>query len=174
MEKENKIKWTEQRMQYALTRMGNLFSFRKYIVVTGVGWGLGLRHTIDLLCLSSSNIFHEVEIKISIKDLKAEKRKRHNHYHKNIKHLWFAVPNTLDLQKVQELIPVYAGLVCVSSYCVSKGQCLYTTKIICKPKPSKRLGEFLNPTSQFINKFLRLGVMRYWTSQNFRRFDIWR
>lgn len=171
--------WCEARMQYALTRKNNLFDFGRYASVPNIGWGLGLRHEADLLCLSNNDVFHEVEIKVSMSDLKHDKDKIHNHYSKFIKYLWFAIPETLSIEKALEEIPEYSGLVQVKIYYsehlyyqkYSKQK--YLTKIIRKPgrsRPKMKLYE--KPSQHIIEKFLRLGVLRMWTdTQRFNDFD---
>jgi hypothetical protein len=161
-------KWCESRMQYAFTRKDNLFDFGRYAVVPNVGWGLGLKHEADLLCLSKAMIFHEVEIKVTLSDLKADKKKWHNHNSKFIKYLWFAVPDILSIDQSLEHIPDYAGLVRVSTYYSDiflKQR--YRTEIIRKPKLRK--GLFVKPSQEIIIKFLRLGVLRMWTDT--KRFE---
>jgi hypothetical protein len=182
MEKRTSIKeWCESRMQYALTRRNNLFDFGKYAIVPNVGWGLGLNHESDLLCLSKKGVFHEVEIKVTMSDLKADTKKCHNHYSKFIKHLWFAIPDTLSIEQSLEFIPDYSGLVVVSAYYVEKDNGIkvkyinkqkYSTKIIRKPRPGLRKGFFDAPKQETIIKFLRLGVLRMWTdTKRFSEFD---
>lgn len=163
--------WCEARMQYALTRKNNLFDFGRYASVPNIGWGLGLEHEADLLCLSNNDMFHEVEIKVSMSDLKHDKDKVHNHYSKFIKYLWFAIPETLSIEKALEEIPSYSGLIQVRSYyseTYSKQK--YSTKIIRKPSKKKKLYE--KPPQHIVEKFLRLGVLRMWTdTQRFNEFD---
>jgi len=171
-------RWTESRMQYALTRKNNLFDFGRYAVVPNIGWGLGLNHEPDLLCLSKTGIFHEVEIKVTMADLKTDKDKWHNHYARFVKHLWFAIPDILDIDKVLNEIPDYAGLVQVSTYYneypynQKYSRQKYLTHIIRKPRPKLRKGVFTDPKQDTIIKFLRLGVLRMWTdTHRFKHFD---
>ena len=155
------MKWTERKMQIALTSRGCLFFFRRYAVVPNVSWGIGLSHEADLLCLSAAGVFHEVEIKVTLADLRAERNKRHTHYNKYIRHLWFAIPDTIDIDAVK--IPDYAGLVVVSMYDV-RGKDFFKTKIIRRPRPKRRKGAiYEKPSERMIEKFLRLGVMRMWS-----------
>jgi hypothetical protein len=156
--------WCESRMQYALTRQNNLFDFGRYAIVPNVSHGLGLEHEPDLLCLSKNGVFHEVEIKVTMSDLKADNKKGHKHYSKFIKHLWFAIPDTLSIEQSLESIPDYAGLVVISTYySEAYYRQRYHTKVIRKPRPKLRKGLFTDPTQETIIKFLRLGVLRMWT-----------
>lgn len=71
----------------------SLFYCRRWVVVPRVSWGLE-SHECDILALSSSNYAHEIEIKISISDLKADFKKHHQHISRDnkIKCLWYAAP----------------------------------------------------------------------------------
>ena len=157
------IKYTEDLMQYALTRGGNLFDYGRYAVVPNVSWGLGLNHEADLLCLSRNDVFNEIEIKVSKSDLKKDKEKKWGHYSRFIRHLWFAVPETIDVDFALEHIPEYAGLVYVESYKGVRSSIRFKTRIIRKPRPRRRPGIFQKPETKTIIKFLRLGVLRMWT-----------
>lgn len=165
-DEEHRIQWCEGRMQYALTRHHNLFSFRRYAVVPNVSWGLGLDHEADLVCLSLSNVFHEIEIKVSLADLRADKNKRSGHYCRFIRHLWFAIPETeIDTDIALGEIPEYSGLVVVRTWPCMDKTIGYGTKIIRRPRPKRRPGEFKDPEQRTIIKFLRLGVLRMWTQK---------
>lgn len=59
------------------------------------GHGLYLNHECDLLVLDKNNRFTEVEIKISMSDLKADFKKYHAHKAKYISRLVYAIPHDL-------------------------------------------------------------------------------
>jgi len=87
---------------------------RDKLVVPNVSWGMSpgngrSLHECDLLVLSESNYATEIEIKVSKDDLKNDFKKRHQHKHRYIKYLYYAVPvNMLEL--ALELIHPTAGL----------------------------------------------------------------
>ena len=139
----NNMNTTE--MEVAISKY---FGIRKHVIVPNVSWGLGL-HECDLLILSNSNYATEVEIKISLADLKKDKEKRHGHRSKKIKYLYFAIPS--KLAKHIEYIPLRAGVLVVNS----KG------KVFCIAKPVHNKGcrKF---EQREVNKMLELGIMRTW------------
>lgn len=156
------IKWTEQRMQFALTSEGQLFDFRRYAVVPNVSWGL-LNYEADLLCLSKSGVFHEVEIKISKSDMISDSNKKFYHRDPKIGRLWFAYPMYL-VNSVLDLVPEWAGIVGVELFLV-KDKFIYKTNTIQRPRPNMRHYETRNPDQREIISFLRLGVIRMWSNR---------
>ena len=175
------IKWTEDVMQVALTRRTALFDFSVYDVVPNVSWGL-IRdgHEVDLLCLSKAGVFHEVEIKVSRADLKADKRKATGgHKSTQIHCVWFAVPDVAELvEDALELAPDFAGVVAVhidnkwtprfdamgdSKQQKQKNYQVVTTPVVRKPKMNPLA---VKPTPAEVLKFLRLGCMRSWTRRH--------
>ena len=80
------------------------------LIVPNVYWGLGLHYEADLIVVKPSQWAYEIEIKTSLPDLKAEKKKRYNaHCSNKFKYLYFAVPEKLKEQAL-ELIPERSGL----------------------------------------------------------------
>lgn len=93
--------------------MMDYIGVRQNVIVNGIHWGITLgnrsMHECDLLSLTKSGYASEIEIKISKSDLLKDKKKKHNHFHKHIKYLWFAVPEKLKGIALEE-IPERAGL----------------------------------------------------------------
>jgi len=152
------VNHTEQSIQDALTAQGALFCFRKYASVPNVSWGLwsALGHETDLLCLSKSGCFHEVEIKISKSDLRADVKKRHRLLGREppaVRYRWFAVPQALAAVALSEVEKKF-GVVEVSD----DGK----AKVLRRPKPNTKASK---PTDAQIMQFLRLGVMRMWSKR---------
>jgi len=79
------------------------------LIVPNISWGLWFNHEIDLLVVTQNKYAWEIEIKISVSDLKADLKKEHHHESAKIKRFYFAVPETLK-DKALELIPKNAGL----------------------------------------------------------------
>lgn len=130
------------------------FYCRRWIVVPRVSWGLE-SHECDVLALSSSNYAHEIEIKISISDLKADLKKHHQHISRDnkIKCLWYAAP--IEMQAAMEqFVPEYAGIIVV--YQANR----LRTRIIRGAKQNMSARKF---TAEEKMQLLRLGAMRYWT-----------
>jgi len=133
------------------------FNFLKCIVVPNVYWGM-VNHECDLLALTKSDTAHEIEIKVSKSDLKADSKKRHSHPGgKLIKCLWFAGPETLEDAFI-EYAPDKAGIILVyEDYAERRGMC-YRIARQSKPNPMAR-----HWTLEERAKLARLGAMRYWT-----------
>lgn len=151
-------------MQVALTSFGCLFYYRRYVVVPNVSWGLpGVNGEIDLLCMSASRVLHEVEIKVSRSDLRADAKKRHQHNHSCVAYSWFAVPEELSAAAL-ELAPERFGVVSVRfreagtihGVAVSDR---YFTKVLRRPKRAR--GAKVDEKVE--RQLLRLGVMKMWS-----------
>jgi len=101
-------------MEIALAGMrGSVFAASRYVVLPRARWGLekwGIRHECDLIALSRSRQIHEIEIKVSRADLKADAEKRHQHDSAAISRLWYAVPDEMK-DFALEQIPARAGLI---------------------------------------------------------------
>ena len=92
--------------------VANFLNWRTNIIVPNISWSF-FNHECDLLRLSKAGFATEIEIKISKADLIKDNGKRHGHYHKKIKHLYFAIPGYL--QDHIEHIPNHAGIIIVDS-----------------------------------------------------------
>lgn len=96
--------------------LSKFLNFRKNIVVPNVSWGM-FSHECDLIRLTPAGYCSEIEIKVSLADLKKDAQKRHNHidgngYRENkIKYLYFAIPEYLENHI--EYIPSRAGILIV-------------------------------------------------------------
>lgn len=136
---------TTLEIEYALSKY---FNIRINIVIPNVSWGFDI-HECDLLVVSKLGYLTEVEIKISLQDLKKDSKKRHGHRDDRIKALYFAIPS--KMAKYIEYIPPHAGILVINS----KGKVF----LLSKPK--------LNSKARVMNiedklKLLRLGTMRIW------------
>ncbi len=85
------------------------------IIVPNVSWEMDRLHECDLICLSQSGYATEIEIKATKADLLKDIEKKHNHRHRLIKNLYFAVPDELKDIAIDN-IPKRAGL-----YSVKRG-----------------------------------------------------
>jgi hypothetical protein len=157
---------TAQEVQYALTYSQNSpFYMRSHLVVPNVFWGLGFRHELDLLSIPlGSRTGTEIEIKVSKGDLKRDMGKKHHHFDKRIRQLYFAGP--VELQEAFfEYAPKEAGIITVfSDPRTQRYQCITRRR----PKPRKETRDF---TDAEILALLRLGSMRYWSlfARQFRK-----
>lgn len=157
MDKIEKVKWSESAMQIALTRRGNLFDFTRYTSVPNVSYALLYSGEADLVCMSRGNVFHEVEIKISVADMKNEGKKYRSMYQNYIAYKWIAAPaEIVEYASELECIPKTWGIVSVS---YDRGY--FKTKKIRNPK---RQNTEKVPESK-IAAFYRTGVMRMWSNK---------
>lgn len=144
--------WTAQQIEMAVA---GHFNPRQNLIVPNVSWGLFRYHEADLIVLSKANWCSEVEIKVTAQDIKADQKKRHEHFEDNIRDLWFAVPKHLEND---DNIPVHAGILSIERYHYRKHLCY---RVVRKrlPVSNKKARKF---TDAERNKLLRLGCLRIW------------
>ena len=155
-------------MEYYIARH---FGWRQHIIIPNISWGLGL-HECDLLVFTKSGYATEVEIKISLGDLKKDAKKEHKHGMEapkhwkehlpqsdldvlckdKIKYLYFAIPEKLE--KHTDLIPGRAGIFVV------RGNCPVQMLRHAQPKSKYCF------TKEEMYDIARLGTMRIWTLKN--------
>lgn len=104
------------------------FRFLQNDVITNIFID-SFRHECDLIVIRNPSLYAlEVEIKMSVSDLKAERKKKRyirngvNYYHDSdvgmsqmFKEKWFAMPEKMK-QKGLELIPDYAGFLIINEH----------------------------------------------------------
>jgi hypothetical protein len=129
---------------------------RSHLIVPNVSWGM-LNHEADLLCLSRSGYATEIEIKVSLSDLRRDRKKRHQHEHSLIRHLYFAVPASIG--DCWADVPAGAGIIVVDD---SHQNTPYASwpKII-KPPRANPLARRFSVEQQY--QLARLGTLRIWT-----------
>jgi hypothetical protein len=138
------------------------FPYRQFLVGTRLSWGMGPGfHECDVLAMTSRGYLHEVEIKVSISDLRRDHGKRHHHadYAGRIKYLWFAVPSLILDQALPE-IPADAGILAVDEDLWLRTQ---------RPATPRRGARPLRADE--IAKFQRLLGLRYWLNRENTRRD---
>lgn len=138
--------------------LANWFDYRQSLIVPNVHWGLEM-HECDLLVLSQAGYATEVEIKISIADLRADAKKRHGHRSGGrIKYLWFAFPIKLKkkLEVIEELVPRRAGILFVDERIKDDHRC----RVRRHREPEKRPARKFTELERY--KMARLGALRIW------------
>lgn len=130
----------------------SICNVRTHYVLPSAFWGIGLNHEADILVVSHAGFATEIEVKISLSDLKADLKKGHGHRGRKIKALYFAMPDWLH-EKGMEFIPEHAGIISV------KSNGWHYPHIERKAKPNLKAIAF---TEFEINKVLHLCHMRYW------------
>jgi hypothetical protein len=118
-----------------------------------VSWGI-FNHECDIIKLTLSNICTEVEIKISIADLKKDLSKKHMHEDPMIHELYFAIPDYL--KDGIEYIPERAGIFIVNS----RSQAIHLP-VECIRRAERNIK--YKWTSEDRLKLLRLSTMRIWS-----------
>ena len=119
------------------------------LVVPNVSWGF-LNHEADLLVMTKAGYLYEVEIKISISDLKADAKKRHCHESNKIKYLYFAIPKHM-LEKGLPHIPERAGILVVGEK---------SWKVTEHRAPVKNCSYKISNSDRY--QIARLGALRIW------------
>jgi len=129
------------------------FNYRRWLVVPNVSWGVrGIDHECDLLAVSGSGYAHEIEIKVSVSDLRRDRTKRHGHYSELIRCLWFAGPKAMQEQLLAES-PERAGVIVADD-----GRARVMREAT--PSNAPKLSD-----AQLL-AVARLGTMRYWTRRD--------
>jgi hypothetical protein len=146
-------KFTAADIAGALSR--DLFHFRRYLIVSNVSWGL-LPWEADLLVMTGSGYVSEVEIKISIADLKRDARKlkwsMFPDAHKMLKSRWFAMPARVwDHKDAPASVPADAGVIVVDGAFVR----------VVRDANVNDDARALTKDEQF--QLARLGSMRHWS-----------
>lgn len=133
----------------------NYFNTRHHIIVPNCYIELGTSndHECDLLIIKKSGYAVEVEIKMSLNDVKADLKKKHFHDNEKIKELYFALPESIYDQAI-EFIPEKAGIILIRQYNDNVIARIKRNPIINKNSRKLTLEEQL--------KFARLGTMRIW------------
>lgn len=143
--------------------VANLYNYRANIIVPNVSWGWLLKHEADLIVVNKNNIVTEVEIKVTLSDLKADFKKRHNHESKNIHRLVYAIPFAM-LEKALPLIPDHCGIITVNE--VERHDLkYYVANHYRLPKKNRNLPI----TDKQLQDLMRLAVMRIWTLKQHRK-----
>jgi DNA polymerase III psi subunit len=137
--------------------LAGFFGYRQNQIVPNVSYGLWI-HECDLLIVSQAGYCTEVEIKISISDLKADFKKEHQHKSKKIKYFYYAIPESLK-EKALPLIPDHAGLIIVKSHTINVWEPTYCS-IVKSPIVNKNARTL---TSDELIKLGHLASMRIWT-----------
>lgn len=136
------------------------FNIRQCVIVPNISWGLQI-HECDLLIVTKSGYATEVEIKISLADLKKDAIKKHAHTSKKIKYLYFAIPEKL-LPHIEH-IPAHAGIFVLK-------RCRYNPdsdsvmeySYVEKIREAQKNPQSRALTPSEITDVMRLGCMRIW------------
>ena len=113
---------------------------------------------LDMLIVTKNRYLTEVEIKISLSDLKADFKKKHQHKDENIKNFYYAFPEEMK-EKAIELIPEEAGILIAVKKHLNSGYEYREIECYRKPKINKEA----KPINDIVlSRIYRLGYLRYW------------
>lgn len=142
--------------------VANLLDYRKHIIVPNVSSGFFVWHEADLVVIDDKNRLTEVEIKVSVSDLKADfKKRKHLYPSKFVSRLIYAIPFEL-LHKCIPHIPPKFGVIVVKTIPKLKGedQSIYYAEWYRQVNHNKEI----NPLSESqVRNLGRLGCMRIWS-----------
>lgn len=154
------ISITTPQMECALA---NYFNYRVNLIVPCVSWGMGI-HECDLFILSQAGYATEVEIKISLADLKADAKKWHGHRSTRIKRLYFAFPLALGNKHpvtITALVPERAGILYVREPRKPGDDDWRQPKVIKSREAVNQKTSRFTTTERY--KVARLGAIRIWS-----------
>ena len=128
-------------------------------------WKNIVNHECYMLIVTKNRYLTEVEIKISLSDLKADFKKKHQHKDENIKNFYYAFPAEMK-EKALELIPKDCGvLIAVKKECG-----ISYRKIECYRKP--KINKEAKPVNDIVlSKIYRLGYLRYWNCRMSKEYN---
>ena len=143
--------------------VAGFLSYRRHTIVPNISHGL-FNHECDLLVLDSKKRFTEIEIKVSLADLKRDFNKgkfaAKSWNDKYISRLIYAVPEKI-LEKAKDIIPSTYGIISVKEYYPRPE---YTVPVlICRWERMVKHDKTSEPAPpSVLDNFYRLGCMRIW------------
>lgn len=133
--------------------LSNYFNYRQNTIIPNISYGLGV-HECDLFVIRKSGYVVEIEIKISVQDIKADLKKEHKHKSKKIRELYFAIPK--ELEHAIKYIPEHAGIITIEKHLDFKPATIRTIRSAKLNTDARKL------TTEEIQKAGHLGCMRIW------------
>jgi len=149
--------------------LSNYFGPRQNVVVPRVSWGLHGEYEKDLVVLYPSGWATEVEIKISVSDLRADQKKSHGHDSCLMQKLYFAIPSGIYNDDTLALIPERAGVLVVDQVVeeplVNWGYSPdYTWGTRVRKVRSPQVNKSARKLSEYERQVvMRLGYLRFWS-----------
>ena len=157
-------KLSEVRVQKLLTaRSGNPFSTgSNFMVIPNVSWGFFSWGEADLIAITKSGYLTEGEVKLSITDFKADRKKKkfnsgHKDWTKDIRRHYYIVPEKLKDECLELLKDSKSGLLYLEQ---CKGYIMIrSAKFACVNREARKL------TDKELLKLARLLSFRFWSAQ---------
>jgi hypothetical protein len=137
-----------------------LYSARVNIVVPNVSWGL-FSHECDIIVCRPTGYVAEIEIKVSVADMKADLKKQHHHVDRQnrIRELYYAIPKKI-YDKCIQYIPEEAGIIVVEEYYEELLKDDFYFATIKRKAKANRFARVLTDKEKL--KLAHLGTMRIW------------
>ena len=140
---------TSRKIEAIITGTGAIFDRRRYIILPNAYYGMGFQYEMDMLVVTwTGRIGYEVEIKISVSDLRRDqfkdKFKPHTYtgakdkLSKRVAGMWYVMP--VDVwEKAGDSVPADAGIIVIgnSVRCVSRGV-ITDTEVVVVRKPVRK------------------------------------
>ena len=127
----------EEKAIFALTQHGDSpYKLMNAFVIPNCS---RLGHECDVLVIQKSRYVTEIELKATISDLKADKKKRHKHESRYIRQLYFGLHEDIPYEAALPHIPETAGIMVFSKINNpdSSWHNSYHCTIIRRPKPNR-------------------------------------
>jgi hypothetical protein len=156
---------TEHALAIAVVR--RWYPPRRWAVVLNAYDGISLPYEADIFACSKGGRTHEVEVKVSLADLKrdAQKRKWRAYGGSWADAFWYAVPVALEPAATERAIAVGAGLYVVEVVSTERGKRKRIRRPMC-PRPRKRVEqpyvEGRLRRRDLRTRIWRLTALRYW------------
>lgn len=149
--------------------VSELVCYRRHIIVPNLSFGF-LNYEADMVYIDDKNRLSEVEIKVTLSDLKADfKKPKHLKPNKNVGRLIYAIPVEM-LDKALEIIPNKYGIITVEGWVKHEGwNPVYLAKWHRQIQHRK---DVVPLTDKQVINIARLGCMRIWSlkfKNNIRR-----
>lgn len=156
------MEWSEKVIQKYLTSARGPVPFVRYISVPNVSYGFCYSGESDLLSASEKGYLTEFEIKVSLADLKRDKKKdKHlfwNHEQNLVAELWYVMPEAVYLKASDDDFPDHAGVMTVT-----ESRPGWVAHEVRREAVRKKDAVKLDDKQRL--KLARLGCIRYWSSR---------
>jgi len=138
--------------------VSKLIGYRSHIIVPNVSWGWGLNHEADLIVVDKNQKVTEIEIKVSLSDLKRDFQKPNQHRSKKIGRLVYAIPESI-LEKALPLIPKEHGIIIVRKNTI---ETWFSYRAIWQRRCRYRK-DYAGISNAEVHDLMRLATMRIWS-----------
>lgn len=156
-------KWSEQLIIHKLVgESRSAFPSSRNVCVPNVSYGFCDGHEADLLVVRPSGYLLEIEVKISLADLRNDyKKTKHRNWEResnNISELYYAMPLELwEKVSMSPPIPEYAGVIVIDPKLLRRNRCHVVVRKAQRHKFARKLTELE------VTKLSRLVHLRYWS-----------